>query len=352
MRLASQPTQGGSLEYLFSEVPAPGSVKEIVPGVLWLRMPLPFALDHINLWALADGDGWTLVDCGLATDTTRELWSQILTGPLNGRAVKRLIVTHCHPDHIGLAAWLCEKFQLQPWMTKSEYLHAHAVYHRIAGTDHATLRGWFERHGLDGSLLDALAAREDHYRRGVPALPGTFRRIKHGEQLPVGDHAWRVIVGHGHSPEHAALYCEKLGVLIAGDMLLPRISTNVSVWPTEPDGDPVGEFLASLALFDELPADTWVLPSHGVPFSGVAPRIAELRRHHQTRLDKLVEICGRPRTAAEVLPGLFPRKLDEYQLVFAMGETVAHLNYLMHRGALERVGAAGGVHRFVRRAMP
>lgn len=350
MKLASQPAQASSLQYLFSDVPAPGSVKEIVPGVLWLRMPLPFALDHINLWALADGKGWTLVDCGLATDTTREMWSWLLAGPLAGRPVQRVIVTHCHPDHIGLAAWLCERFQLEPWMTKSEYLHAHVVYHRIAGTDHDTLRSWFERHGLDGSQLDALAAREDHYRRGVPALPGAFRSIRHGEHLAVGDHAWRVIVGRGHSPEHAALYCEKLGVLIAGDMLLPRISTNVSVWPTEPDGDPLGEFLASLGLFEELPAGTWVLPSHGTPFRGIAPRIEELRRHHQARLDKLMDVCGRPRSAAEVLPDLFQRKLDGHQIVFAMGETIAHLNHLVHHGALDRASAADGTYRFLRRA--
>lgn len=350
MRLAHNRSRG-SLEYLFPEIPEPGSVIEVLPGVLWLRMPLPFALDHINLWMLADGAGWTIVDCGLATDVTRESWSRLLAGRVADRPVNKLIVTHCHPDHIGLAAWLCERFRLQPWMTKSEYLHAHAVYHRVAGTDHEALRTWCARHGLARQRLDALAAREDHYRCGVPDLPVTFRRIKHGERLPIGEHEWRVIVGHGHSPEHASLYCDKTGVLISGDMLLPRISTNVSVWPTEPDSDPVGEFLASLTLFDELPADTWVLPSHGAPFRGAAPRIAELRGHHQTRLDRLLEICDRPRTAAEVLPELFHRKLDDHQMLFAMGETVAHLNYLMHRGGLERVSAVGGVHRFVRRSL-
>lgn len=344
---AAQPAL--SPEYLFAEAPAPGSIQQVAAGVFWVRMPLPFTLDHINLWILADGDGWTLVDCGLATDATREFWGQILAESLESRSVGRLVVTHCHPDHIGLAAWLCEKYQLQPWMTKSEYLQAHAVYHRVAGTDHAALRAWCERHGLDGTRLDSLAAGEDHYRRGVPDLPSTFRRIKHGEELSIGGHAWRVIVGHGHSPEHAALHCAKLGVLISGDMLLPRISTNVAVWPTEPDSDPVGEFLDSIGLFDELPPQTRVLPSHGLPFRGAGPRIAELRRHHQLRLGKLMEICDRPRTAAELVPELFNRKLDGYQLVFAMGETVAHLNYLMHRGALDRMSAADGVHRFVRR---
>ncbi len=351
MKLAHQCAPPESLEYLFEQPPRPASVTEIVPGVAWLRMPLPFALDHINLWVLADADGWTLVDCGLATDTTRGLWGQLLAGPLAVRPPSRLLVTHCHPDHIGLAAWLCRKFELQPWMTKSEYLHAHAVYHRIAGTGFDALRPWCQRNGLDEERLGALGAREDHYRRGVPELPETFRRIKHGESFAIDGNVWRVIVGYGHSPEHAALYCETLGVLIAGDMLLPRISTNVSVWPSEPDSDPVGEFLASLALFDELPDDTRVLPSHGVPFRGIAPRVAELRRHHQTRLDKLAALCGQPRTAAQILPELFQRKLDEHQIIFALGETIAHLNYLMHRGVLERVNE-DGVQRFVRRATP
>lgn len=338
-----------SLEYPFPDPPVPGSVAEVATGVFWVRMPLPFALDHINLWLLAGSDGWTLVDCGLGTDTTHELWQRIFASHLDGRPVKRLIVTHCHPDHIGSAAWLCEKFGLKPWMTHSEYTHAQAVYHRIGGADHAALEVLHKRHGLDQAQLNALRARKDHYRRGVPALPNMFRRIKHGQRLSMGSHVWRVIVGHGHSPEHAALYCEALRVLIAGDMLLPRISTNVSVWPMEPDSDPVGEFLDSLDRFAELPPDTLVLPSHGLPFRGMRSRIAELKRHHRVRLDRLIAVCDRARTAAELLPELFTRKFDDHQMLFAMGETIAHLNHLMQRGALERVDDATGTHRFVRR---
>ena len=315
-------------------------------------MPLPFALDHINLWLLADGDGWTIVDCGLSTQETRERWERLFATRLDGRIVNRLIVTHCHPDHIGLAAWLCEKFQLRPWMTYAEYVHAHAVYHRIGGTDYAALRALHERHGLDPIRLEGSRSHQDHYRRGVPSLPGAYRRIKHGDDIAIGGKSWRIIVGHGHSPGHAALYSEEAGVLIAGDMLLPRISTNVSVWPMEPDADPVGEFLDSIARFRELPAPTLVLPSHGLPFRGLKERIAQLERHHRARLDKLMAACDRPRTAAELLPEMFNRKLDGHQIVFAMGETIAHLNHLMHRGVLERTDAAGGgAYRFARRAV-
>ena len=337
------------LEYPYAEVPEAGSVKEVAPGIYLVRMPLPFALEHINLWLLADGEGWTVVDCGYATDATRAAWERIFAQHLGARPVTRLIVTHCHPDHIGLCGWLCEKFGLMPWTTQSEYLLAHAYYHRIGGADHAALVALHERHGLARGKLAAVNWREDHYRRGVPALPGAFRRIAHGDKFEIGGNSWQVIIGHGHSPEHAALHCEALGVLISGDMLLPRISTNVSVWPMEPEGDPLGKFLASLEHFMVLDAGTLALPSHGLPFRGIHERVAELKRHNQSRLDRLVAVCERPATAAELLPHLFKRKFDDYQLVFAMGEAMAHLNYLMHRGALKRTADPDGVYRFVRR---
>lgn len=351
MQTAANPSHRMTdLDYPFTEAPETGSVTEVMPGILWVRMPLPFALDHINLWLLADGEGWTVVDCGYATATASGAWERIFAHHLGGRPVKRLIVTHCHPDHIGLCSWLSEKFGVIPWITQSEYLLAHAYYHRVGGTDQAALLALNERHGLDRGRLAATNWREDHYRGGVPELPGAFHRIGHGDSFEIGGNSWRVIVGHGHSPEHAALHCEARGVLIPGDMLLPRISTNVAVWPIEPDGDPLGEFLASLEHFRALDAGTLVLPSHGLPFRGVTNRVDELNRHHQARLDKLIEVCVQPMTAAELLSYLFTRKFDDYQLVFAMGEAIAHLNYLMHRGALKRIEDADGIHRFVRRA--
>lgn len=336
-----------ALDYVYSEPPEPGQALAVAPGVLWLRMPLPFALDHINVWALEDEGGWTLVDCGLGNEGTRALWTRLLDGPLAGRPVKRVIVTHCHPDHIGLAAWLCNG-TLQPWMTEAEFLHAHAVFHRIAGTSRTALGDWCRSHGLDEAALKALETGGDPYRRGVPELPQAFRCITDGEAIPVGSNTWRVIVGRGHSPEHAALYCETLGVLIAGDMLLPRISTNVSVWPSQPDADPLGLFLDSLTALERLPPGTLVLPSHGLPFSGATRRVSELRSHHQSRLDQLQSLCTAPRAAAQLLVQIFNRRLEGHHLVFALGETIAHLNYLRHRDAMERV-SDGDCIRFVSR---
>ena len=334
-------TQHALLDYPY-EVHEPGALQEVAPGVCWVRMPLPFALDHVNLWLLRDGPQWTLVDCGLATSTTRDLWEQIFARELRGLPIGRVIVTHYHPDHVGLAGWLTDRFGCVPWMTKGEFLTAHAACHSVGGTGAARVRAFLARHGLDPARLDAAGVREGNYRRGVEPLPDTFRRIRHGDRIAIGRGDWRVIVGYGHAPEHAALANEADRVLIAGDMLLPRISSNVSVWPVEPDGDPLGDYLVSLEPYAALAPDTLVLPSHGRPFRGAAARVAQLKDHHAARLATLTRVCDRGRSAAELMPALFPREFNDYQLLFAMGETIAHLNHLWRTGVLERVTDSDG----------
>lgn len=337
---------GEVMTYPFAEPPAPGTLTAVAPGVFWLRMPLPFVLNHINLWLIEDGDGWTIVDCGFATDEARGYWEQIFARHLNGKPVKRVIVTHFHPDHIGLCDWLCQKHQAMPWMTKSEFLQAHNVRSGGGAADPRALRALMTAHGLDEPRLKWIDEREHLYPRGVPSLPSAHRRLREHETFAMGDHAWRVVVGHGHSPEHASLYCETLGLFIAGDMLLPRISTNVSVWPAEPDADPVGDFLDSLTRYAQLPSDTLVLPSHGLPFRGIRARVDALHAHHRVRLDSVIQACASPQAAVDVLPVLFDRKFDDHHLLFAVGEAVSHLNYLMHRGTLRRVLNGSGVYQF------
>ncbi len=324
------------MHHPYAEPPAPGTVMAVAPGVYWLRMPLPFVLNHINLWLLEDGDGWTIVDCGFATDEARGLWERIFADCLGGKPVTRVIVTHFHPDHIGLCAWLCEKHLVMPWMAKAEFLQAHNVLARVAGVDVETQCALMARHGLDGERMQWIAMRENLYPIGVPSLPRAHRRIRDDESIAIGAHTWRVVMGHGHSPEHASLVCEKLGVFIAGDMLLPRISTNVSVWPAEPDADPVDDFLRSLTRYAALDADTLVLPSHGLPFNGMHARINALHEHHRVRLERVLAACVTPQSAASVLPALFDRDINNEHLVFAMGEGIAHLNCLMHRGQVRR----------------
>jgi len=334
------------LTYPFDAVPRPGEGIEVGPGVFWIRMPLPFALDHINLWALEDGEGWTLVDTGYALEPVKELWEQVFATLLRERPVKRIIVTHYHPDHVGLAAWLAQRFSAPVWMTEAEYLTAHAVWGGFAGYERAAVLELFRAHGLDAKYLTAFSARESAYKRGVPSLPGAFRRIIDNDEIEIGRHTWKVVEGHGHSPEHAALHCRELGLFISGDMLLPRISTNVSVWAKEPEGDPLGLFLESQARYRDLPANTRVLPSHGRVFHGLHARIEELQAHHSERLRSVREACASPKTAAELLPVLFSRELDVHQVFFAIGEAIAHLNHLMRVGGLTRTAGSDGVFRF------
>ncbi|WP_249383945.1 MBL fold metallo-hydrolase [Chitinivorax sp. B] len=327
-------------------LPEPGTLTEVASGVFWLRMPLPLALNHINLWLLRDGDGWTIVDTGFGNAATQAHWQQIFDQHLAGMPVNRILVTHNHPDHIGNAAWLAERWQAPVWMSEGEFLSAHLVWRDLAGYSHAELVDFYRSHGVAGSLLEMLAARGTRYQVGVPALPAQFRRILPGDVIRIDEQDWHVIPGYGHSPEHVALYCPALQVLIAGDMLLPTISTNVAVWAGEPDGDPVAMFLASLQRFLPLPADTLVLPSHGKPFQGVHARVSALQMHHADRLAALLAFCNQPRHAVDCLPILFQRVLDGYELFFALGEAVAHLNHLMHRQQLNRIRTDDGIYRF------
>ena len=338
-----------ALEYPVASPPAPGETIEIAPRIHWLRMPLPFALDHINLWLLADDDGMTLVDCGYGDPATRALWDRHFATKLHAEPIRRIIATHCHPDHVGNAAWLSQCFDAPVAMTAAEFLTAHAL---VADTDGFATRAildLFRRHGLAADKLTALEGRGNRYRRGVPELPATFVRMHEGSTRHAAGTTWRVIEGFGHSPEHASLYSAELGVLIAGDMLLPKISTNVSVQPIEPDGDPLASFLESLSTLDALPPGTLVLPSHGLPFRGIPVRVGELRAHHAARLADLedaLKAATAPATAAEIVPVLFRRELDVHQLFFAMGEAIAHLNHLWHSGRVERMVAIDGTLRF------
>jgi glyoxylase-like metal-dependent hydrolase (beta-lactamase superfamily II) len=334
------------LDYPFATPPAPAEAQEVAPRVLWIRMPLPFALDHINLWLLREDDGFTLVDCGYGDAPTRELWTRHFDSTLRGEPIVRIVATHCHPDHLGNAAWLAQRFGCTVTMAQAEYLAAHAIIDERATFGVRDTCALFRAHGLEEEHLAALEARGNRYKRGVPEAPSRFDRLLAGDVIAAGGHAWRVIPGFGHSPEHAALHAPSAGVLISGDMLLPKITTNVAVWPSEPDADPLARFLGSLTAFEALPPDSLVLPSHGLPFRGIALRIAHLRAHHAARLDELhaaLAAAGTPRSAAAML---FRRPLDLQQRYFAMGEAIAHLNHLWHAGRVSRNTAADGTVRF------
>lgn len=326
------------LQYPFAAPPSPGHRMEVAPGVYWLYFPLPFALDHINLWLLADGDGWTLVDTGFSSAATREIWESVFEHSLDGKPIHRILVTHYHPDHIGQAAWLAERFQAPVSMTRGEWALTRRIHAASDSEINDELRGFFSLHGLAGKSLDAVSSKGNSYRRIMPALPPEPTFIAADDTITINGDTWRVLIGQGHAPEHACLYRQRDQVLISGDQVLPRISSNLAVRPHLPDEDAVSLFTDSLkAIKAALPEQTLVLPSHGLPFHGLHARVDGLCAHHDEQLGAALEVCrAQPATAFDLLPALFRRELDDYQMLFAMSESIAHLNSLMARGEVRR----------------
>jgi len=344
---------------LGEQLPALGSAIEVAPGIFWLRMGLPFALNHINLWLLRDRmphplqsgieqEGWTVVDCGVDNPATRDAWLQVEQQMLQGLPILRVLVTHMHPDHMGLAHWLCERWQAPLWMSTSEYQSALLASSGLSNFGGAATVDFFTAHGWhQPDELAQVKARVGYYTSMVPKIPSAYVRLMAGAQLRIGDRIWECISGYGHSPEHMALLDRQQQLLISGDMLLPSISTNVSVYAMEPDGNPLQWFLDSLDKMSQLSNMTWVLPSHGRPFQGAATRIAQLRSHHAERLTELLQACqAQACSAYELLPVLFKRPLDVHQTTFALGEAVAHLNLLCLSGQIGRDQGSDGVVRF------
>lgn len=334
---ADRPPDAGarSLEYPFDAAPATGKAIEVAAGVLWIRMPMPGALSHINLWAIEDGEGWTVVDTGLRTPETTDAWRELLRDALAGRPLRRVIVTHMHPDHVGMAGWLTRRFDCRLWMTRLEYLTCRVL---VADTGREAPEdgvGFYRRAGWDDEMIETYRTRFGGFGKSVYTLPDSIRRMHDGETIRIGEHGWRVVVGTGHSPEHACLYCEGLGLLISGDQVLPRISSNVSVFPTEPDADPLGDWLGSLEkVAREVPDDVLVLPAHNEPFRGLHARLAALARGHARGLERLRRSLEQPRRAIDLFGALFARKIgnEGHLLSMATGESIAHLNHLLRLG--------------------
>ncbi len=339
-------TSSAGLTYPWgTTVPGNGETIRIADGISWARIPMPGSLGHINSWLLDDGDGVAPVDTGMRLGMCAEEWKKLFAGALKDKPITRVICTHLHPDHIGLAGWLCEKSGVDLWMTRGEFLTA-----RMLTTDAqvevpdqvSALRraaGW-----SDEEITDEKNKGWGRFRKVVYPMPIGFRRMKDGDDLDLGAHRWRVVVGSGHSPEHACLWNEKTGVLVSGDQVLPRISSNVSTNPTEPEADPLGEWLASIdKLLDVLPGDLLVCPAHGEPFTGLHTRLAALRDEHHMRLDRLEEALAAPHRAVDVFGLLFNRTIGDDHRELATGEAVAHLRYLERRGRAVR-DVTDGVH--------
>lgn len=340
----NQGMEARGLTYPMPDAPAPGAAVEVARGVLWLRFALPFQLNHVNVYVLRDGDGWTVIDTGLRTPDAVAAWEAALAGPLDGRPIRRLICTHMHPDHIGLAGWLCQRSAAPLLMSRLEYVTARMLMAEEAGDAPEDGERYFRAAGWSEGQIDRWRAEYGGFAKGVSPMPRSYLRLSDEDVIQIDGDDWTVVVGSGHSPEHVCLWRRSDDVFLAGDQVLPRISSNVSVWPTEPEADPLGDWMGSLAkLRDLLPEGELVLPAHGEPFHGVHARLDALKRGHETALKRLERTLRQPSRVIDGFPAVFGRAVGDGVLGMATGEAQAHLNYLEKRGRAQRTRDENGV---------
>jgi glyoxylase-like metal-dependent hydrolase (beta-lactamase superfamily II) len=341
-----KPALAPSLTFPHPAPPQPGSVIEVAPGLLWLRLALPYRLDHVNVYLIADGAGWAVLDTGLDDAVTRAAWDALFAGALRGAPLTRVLVTHYHPDHIGLAGWLCERFDLPLSMSQTEYLVSLAIHLDPGALNAEPYRSFYRSHGLDADTTEKLLTNGHRYLRMISGLPRTFRRLIAGEKLRIGARSFEVVTGGGHAPEQVMLFCRAENLILCADQVLARISPNISVQAMDPQGDPLGIYLRSLAsLKRDLPEQVLVLPGHNLPFVGLHTRIDELAEHHEVRCRAIAEACRRaPHTAADLVPVVFRRAIDDpHQMGFAFSEVLAHVNYMLREDRLHPVPGSSGV---------
>lgn len=341
------------LKFPLDRPPDPGEVLEVAPGVLWLRLPLPFRLDHVNIYLLEDGDGWLVIDTGINTPEAIQAWETLLAGRLSNLRISRVLVTHFHPDHIGLAGWLCKRFDAPLLASQATYMTSRVIcltQHELGSRQHLD---FYASHGMSEEAARLVATRGNEYLMLVTELPALFLRLLMGDQINIGGRNYRVISGDGHAPEQTMLYCEEEGLLFAADQVMERISPNVGVYAGDRSGDPLGHYLRSLRFMrSEIPDSVLVLPGHGRPFIGLHKRCQELEDHHEHRCELIREACSvQRRSAADLVPILFARALDPHQMGFALTETLAHAHRLVRRGEITEV-AEGEKSYFVAISAP
>lgn len=339
-----------TIRYEFDAKPESGTTMPIADGIHWLRMPLPFAIDHINLWLLEDDDGWAVVDTGIDSKVSRKVWQTTIADVMGDKPINHVVVTHMHPDHVGCAGWLTDEFGIDLWMTRDEYLLCRVL---VADTgrdapDEGT--GFYHAAGFPAEAMHRYEEMFGLFGKFVAPLPEAYKRLIEGDRLTFAGHTWEVLVGRGHSPEHVCFLDAERNLFLSGDQLLPTISSNVSVYPTEPEANPLKDWLDSLRMLKaSLPNDVLVLPAHGKPFRGAHERLDALIDEHVIGLEKLLEHCKEPRRAVDAFPALFRTRITDSKLMMATGESLAHLNYLIEEGELEAEPDEDGVNWYRRR---
>ena len=331
-----------------SPLPYPefGALKEVGDGIIWLSIPLPLDLKHVNCWLIEEGGGVTVVDCGPDTGDCLDIWNKLIKNDLLPAQPSRLVITHGHGDHCGISGWLASRFDVPIYSTLSEWQSARLRHH--VGVDALLERGFMEGHGVPAGLADASCRLRAVNSKLMGPQPAAIRRLRDGDEIAMGGRSWRVIAGGGHTDEHACFYDPANGILIAGDQVLPEITPLIAVYGDQSEANPLADYLATLSRLRELPENVLVLPSHGRPFTGLHVRIEQLIAHHERRLDELRVALDRPRTGFELSAVLFPKAYDTHSAWLALAETIAHLNFLISRGearyldgSRNRVVAAG-----------
>lgn len=337
------------LEIIWPEAPGKGQVREVAPGLFWARLPLPFRLNHVNVWLLAEEGGWTVVDTGCGTQELLDIWQALEAGPMRDLPISRVVATHGHVDHIGLAGWLVERHKAEFVGTFGEWNWARISHiHDVPGAAE-THQAYLVRNGFDPEVAAGMVKSRRRFIDLATPVPGSIVEIRDGEVFRMGGRDWDVIVTPGHAFEHASFFDRASGILIAGDHLLPKISPVIAVYETMPKGDPLGDYLASFGRFSHIPADVLVLPSHGMPYRGIHERIGQLREHHRNRLEATLEILATPRSGVDLAKSMFPHVEGPDNIGFALGETLAHVNYLLRRGMADEIEGPDGQVSFVAR---
>lgn len=335
---------GEIIRHPWDAPPAEGTATEIAEGLLWLRLPLPMVLDHVNIYALDEGESWTIVDTGIHSRRAVALWETILAGPLKGKPVSRVILTHHHPDHIGMAGWLMERFGAALWASRTSWLMARMLILDVEEQPTLQALAFWRSGGMDPAVFSERAQQRPYnFADTCAPIPVGYTRITDGAVIRAAGRDWDVHFGGGHAPDHLTLWSRDDALVIAGDQILPGISPNIGVYPTEPDADPLSDWLAACdRLAVHAREDHLVLPGHKLPFTGLPLRMRQLHENHETALDRLREFLKEPRTAADCFPLLFRRRVDARTYGLALVESIAHLNHLMHAGEVTRHRRADG----------